>query len=725
MVLKYIFLTFINFIFSSTWELDEIQYLIYTDNRFINSAELLSNLHENEVLEQHKLKTKIVLHDSLKTSINQFIFSNFIQENNEFINLKYLVIIGDETVISPILSFSGNPCDDCFSSVIPSNPDPKLITGRILCANDNQASNIINNIRNYSLNPFEGSWKSDMILLSDDQFKSGATIRNEKWHTLHSNKIYDSLKSYMNINCIYGPMFERQQSIDWFTQPSLTEKLIQDINKGLGLINYIGHGTSEFLADEAILTFSDIDLIAINNNKLPIWVVGTCSFGNYLNQNCLAEKILTQGNAGIAVISTTAGVSDLSNFNYLKNFFIENLKNILNNENDNKRIGDLFFESKGNLYAADKFHLFGDPAMQINLSTNNYNLLPENLENISIGTPNKISVDNNGLSTLRISNNDQSIIYTYDYSGDNYNTNDSCFNASFNYSCMDEFQFFFNGDGLYLEEFYNSTDYVLPIDAYQLKSVIIKLHNDYQNTIQIMDNINLIINDTEIINDGRGPNITLSQNNVNISDKDYDSSIIYPPYNFQILIDDELPINISGLNYHDIRLWIDNNSSESIILNDLYISSSDNNGYYGYINFLLPQDYIKNGSAIINIEAWDIMNNRGYSTYNVFFSEYSNSVYNVYNFPNPFKNETNFTFSCINSSQIYSKINLYTLDGNKIYSRYDDLGYNNNHFYQIKWDGNTNQGLEIPNGIYIYELEIFDNNNSSLHKGIYKLAKSK
>jgi len=76
-------------------------------------------------------------------------------------------------------------------------------------------------------------------------------------------------------------------------------------------------------------------------------------------------------------------------------------------------------------------------------------------------------------------------------------------------------------------------------------------------------------------------------------------------------------------------------------------------------------------------------------------------------------------------SQIYSKINLYTLDGNKIYSRYDDLGYNNNHFYQIKWDGNTNQGLEIPNGIYVYELEIFDNNDTSLHKGIYKLAKSK
>ncbi len=721
MIQKYIFLIIINLIFSSDWERDEIQYLIYTDNTFIESAVALSNFHEKEVLNSLKLKTKIILHDTLQISINEFIFSNFNQKNDEFTNLKYLVIIGDETVIPP-LTYLGNPCDDCFSSPTESIPNPKLITGRILCANQNQASNIINNIRNYSLHPYEGSWKSDMTLLSDDQFKSGETIRREKWHTLHSNAIYSSLKDNMNINCLYGPMFDRQQSTNWFTQPELTEKLIQNINKGLGLINYIGHGTSEFLADENILTFSDIDLISINNNKLPIWIVGTCSFGNYLNQNCLAEKILTKGNAGIAVISTTGGVSYASNFYYLKKLLMENLKAILNNEDNNRRIGDLFYKSKGNLLSAYTFHLFGDPAMQINIATKNNDLLSKGIETISLGQSNNILVDNNELSTLRILSNDQSIIYNYDYEGENYDIEDSCFNASFDYSCIDNFQFSYNGNNLYLGEFYNSTDYILPLDSYQFNSAIIKVHNDQENTIQTLDNINLIIDTNNIDNDWTGPNITLYQNNINIYDN---GSIIYAPYNFKIAIDDELPINISGLNYHDIRLWLDNDSSESIILNDLYISNSEGNGYSGYINFSLPLDYINNGGAIINIEAWDIMNNRGYSTYNVFFSEYTNSVYNVYNFPNPFKDETNFTFSCINPSQIYYEINLYTLDGNKIYSDSDILLYRNNHFYQINWDGITNTGLEVSNGIYIYELEIFDNNNNSIHKGIYKLAKSK
>jgi hypothetical protein len=68
---------------------------------------------------------------------------------------------------------------------------------------------------------------------------------------------------------------------------------------------------------------------------------------------------------------------------------------------------------------------------------------------------------------------------------------------------------------------------------------------------------------------------------------------------------------------------------------------------------------------------------------------------------------------------------LYNLNSDKIYSRYKDLPYESNHFYQIEWNGITNTGLEILNGIYIYELEIFDNNHNSIHKGIYKLAKSK
>ena len=73
-----------------------------------------------------------------------------------------------------------------------------------------------------------------------------------------------------------------------------TDKVIEEINSGVSIINYIGHGTSSLLADEHILTISDIDRIFIPSNKLPIWVVGTCSFGDYINDSCLG---LRRGNS--------------------------------------------------------------------------------------------------------------------------------------------------------------------------------------------------------------------------------------------------------------------------------------------------------------------------------------------------------------------------------------------------------------------------------------------
>ena len=43
----------------------------------------------------------------------------------------------------------------------------------------------------------------------------------------------------------------------------------------------------------------------------------SCSFGNFINDNCFAESLLKKGDAGIAVISTTGGVTYQANFNYL------------------------------------------------------------------------------------------------------------------------------------------------------------------------------------------------------------------------------------------------------------------------------------------------------------------------------------------------------------------------------------------------------------------------
>ena len=127
----------------------------------------------------------------------------------------------------------------------------------------------------------------------------------------------------------------------------------------------------------------------------------------------------------------------------------------------------------------------------------------------------------------------------------------------------------------------------------------------------------------------------------------------------------------------------------------------------------------------ISIEAWDIVNNSTLISYNLkIFNNNNSTVYNVYNFPNPFEDETFFTFSLINSSPINVNIDIYNLKGKKVKEITQYLETEDNHFYRIFWNGLDQYSKEIPNGIYIYELEVLQN-DIKLHKKIYKLAKSK
>ncbi len=727
----YILLIF-SFIYSNIQN-SEIEYLIYTSNTFSDHAERISNLYQNQIESKLSLNTQILFSENISPEeLSEYLYNeenNYVNTNDEFNNLQYLLIIGDENIINPLFYLGSIPSDDYFSSKNQNTniiPNPKLVTGRILI-NEPTSFSQIENIENYILNPEQGKWKSELLLFCDDQFKSGKTVREEKWHTLHSNVIYNSLKSNLNISCLYGPDFNRQQSLDWYTQPEFTDKLIDKINNGVSFINYIGHGTSEVLSDEHILSLSDIDRINISNNKLPVWVVGTCSFGNYINENCLAEKILENNNVGIAVISTTGGVSYQANFNYLKDFFINNLKNYLENLDSNTRLGDLFFNSKNSISSSYTFHLFGDPAIPIILPKLNQNLINDEISSINIGASNNISISESGNSFLKVYDKDKNKNKKYFHclGCDNYDSNDSCYtypNIVGNCEIADSIEYTIPGNTLFQGETNsNNIEFIIPIDSDENNLATLKLHNDGSNTLQSVFEINMVINnDSDLFSDQEGPNIQIFQNGMEI----LEGSTIYSPYNILIEIDDELPINLSGLNYHNIRFWIDDDQINSIILNDNFNYYNDSNST-GYINMIIPENIIENNEHTINIEAWDILNNQNTLSYEVNFSTNEN-ISNVYNFPNPFREKTFFTFIYSGLETIDVQIEIYTLNGKIIMQlEENNLISNGNHFYKIPengWNGKNKFGNKIANGTYIYYLKI-ETENEIIHKGLYKITK--
>ena len=82
-------------------------------------------------------------------------------------------------------------------------------------------------------------------------------------------------------------------------------------------------------------------------------------------------------------------------------------------------------------------------------------------------------------------------------------------------------------------------------------------------------------------------------------------------------------------------------------------------------------------------------------------------VSNVVNFPNPFKEETNFTFQLLGSDAATQiEIKIYTITG-RLIRTLDNLSPPDNGFnYDYPWDGRDDDGDIVANGVYLYKLII-------------------
>ena len=706
-------------IFVTTIVFSYTPYVIYTSNSFSDAANLMKEIHTEMIPEKYGYEPLDVIikykedYDiqSLIEYLNQFqdcygldesscngasscdwIDYSFNTNNLDFcFNPKYLMIIGDENIIPSISTGCGEwplYSDDLFNI--------NFSTGRLIVSNNIEAINQINKLVDYIENENENNWKSKLLLIADNEFTNNPNSF-ETTHTEYTSRIYDIMKNESIVNTIYATEFDISPS---YTQPDLTETIINSINSGVGIVNYIGHGTNQALAHELILKLDrDINLFS-TDNRPPIWIVGTCGFGEYINTTCMAEELLKKEDAAIAILSTTVGISEQDNSEYLFNFY-NSISDYINNKNE-FRLGDIFrfskksFENTGlnNDYCiARRFQLFGDPALPMMLTKKANNSIFNRPNEILIGSSNSLIINQpySGTSYIKILDND----IVNELGNITYNK---------------------QGTTLFESSFNNSIEYFLPIDMISNDVKIIVSSND---SIQVESNINTTLDvDLNILDDNEGPTINLYYNNIEISN----NTFISQPYNFLIEFSDFLPINLSGYNSHNLRFWIDDNQDDGIILNNLYIPISNTSGF---VSLIFDNNKFKDNSQYkLNIEAWDILNNHTVKSFLINTKSTPKEIFNVFNFPNPFDNLTYFTFHMKNPEPILIEINLFSKNG-KIIKQFSDT-INSSKAYHVfpdyGWDGKDKFGSNLMNGTYFYNLKISSINGTLLHNGLHNIT---
>ena len=239
--------------------------------------------------------------------------------------------------------------------------------GRLPAQTSTQASAIVNKILSYEQTA-SGDWNSKVLLVADDQpDPQGAGNFWDLSDDIANNYLPSAYAPPQKI--YYSP-----GNPPYSTPGNVRTAIINAINEGRLLVNYIGHGAIQWWAHE-FLRVNDIASLS-NDQELPMMLPMTCYEGyfDYPNFPGLGESIVrAEGKGAIASWSPT-GLGLAAGHHYLNQGFFTAVFT------DNiAEIGTATYLGKLKLYTEtggeaspyrdlmDTYVLFGDPFMKLNL----------------------------------------------------------------------------------------------------------------------------------------------------------------------------------------------------------------------------------------------------------------------------------------------------------------------------------------------------------------------
>ena len=313
-------------------------------------------------------------------------------------DFDYRNITGKSKNIVPTIEVGTNytyATDDrltAFNGII-----PEMATGRFPARNEQEVSDFIEKIISFETNLPPGIWKQRVTLVADDPARPEREpyeLFIGRSHTINSERLSKSIPDYIDIEKLYMVDFPEEKDASTFgvTKPEATQALFNQLSQGTAFVNYIGHGNPIQWAQEKLLIISDErnDISSIKTNmKLPIWIAGTCNWGQFdnIDKESFAEELIrTPMDGASAIITTNRGISVSSNIQFLENIFNEIFKG---DSITSKNLGTVMQSIKTGGSDGEIFHLFGDPAMRLPIPKtliSDGRVSPDTLQTLEVGT---------------------------------------------------------------------------------------------------------------------------------------------------------------------------------------------------------------------------------------------------------------------------------------------------------------------------------------------------
>lgn len=242
--------------------------------------------------------------------------------------------------------FAGYVASDTWYTVFdPESLESQLAIGRFPVQTVNDLTKIVDKTIVYEQT--NGEWLNQALLVADDEDRFN--LASDELDATLSQSGYTTQKLYMTEN------------------ENIHDAIISALNQGVGIVNYVGHGSVEVWGDEMVLQAQDAAILK-NGQRLPIFTTFTCLNGyfNHPQSDALAETLLQAPNGGVVAAIAPSGRTFTAQQTPIADSFYRYLLS-----GDDQTIGEALQWAK--LDAAHDpylreviytFNLLGDPALR-------------------------------------------------------------------------------------------------------------------------------------------------------------------------------------------------------------------------------------------------------------------------------------------------------------------------------------------------------------------------
>lgn len=617
-----------------------------------------------------------------------------------------------------------------------SNPFPDMIIGRWPVKSAADITAITAKIKQYESAENLGPWRSRVVMVADDEFGDrNAGSVTEIFHIRDAEDIsrrtipsrLDIRKIYMTEYPFDNPGCHSPQATGC-RKPAVKEAIIQALNSGAAVFDYLGHGNKDLLAHER--AFERVtDLPRLTNAGMPTAVLTfSCSIGFFDDpgsEGMSEEWLRMPGVGAVTVISATRLVTAGANAALNDKVF----ELLLSGQEP--RVGVALYTGKLiRQYVARctvcpalpcpcpndrRYVLFGDPAMRLGTPDNRIvfkSVQPETLSALQLTEVRGMITDPDG-TPLNDFTGTASITVRDAPRSRTYRVNET---LSMSYDLAGGV--LFRGD-VPVANGQFEFGFIVPKDvAYGRPGARILAHaySATQMAGGAADSI-WIAGSTGVLTDTTGPEIEL----FTVAGERITNGFLIP-LGTEIVanLSDPSGINLTGAPGHRLELFVDGSPEPLADLTDLFTYTP---GAYDRGEARLTLTGIEPGRRLLTLKAWDNANNSSQWTAEIDVAPAGTSVEfrvdEFLNHPNPFENRTRFYFTATREFR-EAKIRIFTLAGRLIWQ------LNGAADGVAEWDGADLDGDQVGNGVYLAQIEVkgeLNENGRKVERTAYKETK--